>query len=67
MGQNAFNEEIKTRVPGSVKRRLEAQAQSRELDLSDIVREALREYLAKQPLVSDSRPQTLASTNGGQS
>lgn len=50
MGQIAFNEEIKTRVPEAVKRRLEAEAQSRELDLSDIVREALREYLARQRL-----------------
>ena len=61
MGQTVFNEEIKTRVPEAVKRRLEAEAKSRELDLSDIVREALREYLARQP------DPILAATNGGQS
>ncbi len=54
MGQIAFSEEIKTRVPEAVKRRLEAEARERELDLSDIVREALREYFARQPTLPAS-------------
>lgn len=54
MGQVVFNEEIKTRVPEPVKRRLEEEARNRELDLSDIVREALREYLARKNLIADS-------------
>lgn len=42
-----FSEEIKTRVPKLVKRKLKAVADARHLDLSDIAREAYREFLAK--------------------
>lgn len=40
--------EIKTRVPETVKRGLVEEAARRELDLSDIAREAFREYLARR-------------------
>lgn len=42
-----FTDEVKTRVTRAMKRNLEKRAAVRELDLSDIVREALREYLDK--------------------
>jgi len=45
MGTELFDAEIKTRVSESVKRTLEGLAADRQLDTSDIVREALREYL----------------------
>lgn len=47
MRTELLNEQIKTRVPEQVKRDLEAIAKSRHLELSDIVREALRLYVAK--------------------
>ena len=42
-----FKEEVKTRVTRAMKRSLARRAAVRELDLSDIVREALRDYLDK--------------------
>jgi hypothetical protein len=42
-----FTDEVKTRVTRRMKRDLERRAAARELDLSDIVREALRDYFAK--------------------
>jgi predicted transcriptional regulator len=41
-------ESIKTRVPKGSKRALDQIAKERHLDLSDIVREALREYLMRR-------------------
>ena len=47
MSNEILNAEIKTRVAPSVKSAFEKIAQERHLDTSDIVREALREFLAK--------------------
>lgn len=47
MSTEKLEGQIKTRVPAEVKRELEDIAQNRHLDLSDIVREAFREYLEK--------------------
>lgn len=41
------NEEIKTRVDGATKNDLWLLAQRRQLDLSDVVREALRDFILK--------------------
>lgn len=48
MATSYFTDEVKTRVTRAMKRSLEKRAAVRELDLSDIVREALRDYLEKQ-------------------
>lgn len=47
MRTERFQQNIKTRVPAELKRELESIAQGRHLDLSDIVREALRIYAVK--------------------
>lgn len=41
------NEEIKARVDGSTKAALWQLAMTRDLDLSDLVREALRDFIRK--------------------
>jgi hypothetical protein len=43
------NATIKTRVPDEWKQALDAQAKDRFLTLSDIVREAFREYFQRHP------------------
>lgn len=48
MARETFEAEIKTRVPANVKQAFQVIADSRHLDMADIVREAFREYLAKQ-------------------
>lgn len=52
MRRNELDDEIKTRVPSSVKRELERIAAARELTVSDILREAARLYLARHRLPS---------------
>ena len=49
MGTEIYNAEIKTRVTARQKNQFVRLANDRHLDVSDIVREALREYIAKQP------------------
>jgi hypothetical protein len=49
MSTERFDAEIKTRVENPVKKQFQRLAKERHLDTADIVREALREYLAKQP------------------
>lgn len=45
MSHETLNYQVKTRVPKKIRVRLEEIAAARHLDLSDIVREALRIYL----------------------
>ena len=45
MKHELMTEQVKTRVPKATRKRLEKIAGARHLDLSDIVREALRTYL----------------------
>lgn len=47
MGNERLDAEIKTRVPEGIKSELETIATDRHLDTADIVREALRDFLAK--------------------
>lgn len=56
MGQNLMSAELKSRVDPAVKLRLEQIAANRELDLSDVVREALRQYLQRQPVPTVTVP-----------
>jgi hypothetical protein len=49
MSNELLTAEIKTRVQPQVKEAFEAIARDRHLDVSDIVREAFREFLAKHP------------------
>ena len=49
MKRERRDEEVKARVTPDVKKHCEMIARSRHLDLSDILREAVREYLAKYP------------------
>ena len=44
------NEAIKARVDGRTKAQLFQLAMARELDVSDLIREAVRELLNRQPL-----------------
>lgn len=54
-----LTEEAKTRVPSEHKEALAAIAETRHLDLSDILREAIREYLESpaQKAVLEAREQ----------
>ena len=45
--RESLNEEIKARVPESIKFEILKIADRRHLDMSDVVREALRDYVAK--------------------
>lgn len=50
MKRESYDAEIKVRVPTWLKRTLDAQASSDDLELSDIVRRALKDYaLRRQP------------------
>jgi predicted transcriptional regulator len=49
MSSIALTHEVKTRVSGETRERLEALARSREVSMSDIGREALRFFLASVP------------------
>ena len=49
MAQAVFNSAVKTRVPADMKEKIQELAKGRQLDESDIVREALREFLTKTP------------------
>lgn len=46
--RETFDEEIKVRVTSSLKNHLQAQAFVNDLELSDIVRRALKDYAAKK-------------------
>lgn len=50
-----LNAEIKTRVPGRVRRQLQQLANDRHLDLSDLAREALREYIASRTVSAEKK------------
>lgn len=50
MSKERLEAEIKTRVARGVKARFEALAAERHLDMADVVREALREFLARNPV-----------------
>jgi len=56
MSTEKLEADIKTRVQPSMKRQLESIAASRHLDVADIVREALREFVAKQPETLNPQP-----------
>jgi predicted transcriptional regulator len=56
----ALTEEVKVRVPLPAKEKLQALADQREISVSDIVREALREYLGKRDV-----PLALSARGGG--
>ncbi len=47
MGTEVLEKEVKVRVPKEIKRALSKLADERHLDLSDIAREAFRDFLAK--------------------
>ena len=49
MGTEIYDAEIKTRVTARQKNQFQRLANDRHLDVSDIVREALRNYLATNP------------------
>ena len=51
MRRNGFTEQVKTRLSIGMKQQLEAIAKERELDVSDIIRDALREFVAKRNAV----------------
>ena len=55
MGTECYDAEIKTRVTARQKKQFERLAAERHLDVSDIVREAMREYLGKVPVDSKNR------------
>lgn len=48
MAQQALTESVKTRISEELKGLLKTAADARELDESDVVREALREYFTKR-------------------
>lgn len=48
MAVERFDASVKTRVPSELKQGLKAIAQRRHLDVADIVREALRELVARE-------------------
>lgn len=48
MATETLDAHLKTRVPAAVKAAFEKIAEDRHLDVSDIAREALREYLEKK-------------------
>jgi Ribbon-helix-helix protein, copG family len=50
MRRPRLDAEIKTRLPNRTKETLQQIAEDRHLELSDIVREALREYVAKRAI-----------------
>lgn len=52
MTTKAMKQEVKTRVPSEHREALVAIAEQRHLDLSDIIREALREYLERPEIVA---------------
>lgn len=49
MSTERLNADVRTRVSPTVKAEFERIAEDRHLDVADIVREALREYLARHP------------------
>ncbi len=49
MSTELLDDEVKTRVPSRWKQQLQGMANTRGLKVSDLSREALREYLRKQP------------------
>jgi predicted transcriptional regulator len=57
MSTQKLTSDIKVRVPTSVRKAFEEVAKSRHLELSDIAREAFREFLARQ----NKRPQRQAA------
>jgi len=58
MKHEALTDQIKTRVQPSVKKAFQSIAVRRHLDVSDIVREALREYLSKDTQSDTAVPQS---------
>jgi predicted transcriptional regulator len=66
--RHPLKNEIKVRVSANLNQRVQAVADCRELSVSDIVREALREYLAARASSPDVRPATesaLSVVQGG--
>lgn len=64
MGTEPLNATVKCRVPGPIKEALDKIAADRHLDLSDITREALREYVSRKGETA-SKPPNGAASNGG--
>lgn len=60
MSTGRYKAAMKTRVETHVKRAFQQLAKQRDLEVADIVREAFREYLAK----NDPSQLELAGTNG---
>lgn len=58
MRHESYDAEIKVRVPRWLKKNFEAQASKDDLELSDIVRKALKEFALKGP-----QQRELASAN----
>ena len=56
MGHPNLTEAVKTRISEELRTRIKTEADSRELDESDVVREALREYFAKRETKTERRP-----------
>jgi hypothetical protein len=57
MSNEKLDADIKTRVPQYIKDACQEAADERHLDLSDIVREALREFVAKRRAGKPGIPQ----------
>lgn len=56
MGTEKLEESVKTRVERPIKRGFEKLAKLRHADVSDLAREAFREYLARHPEAFESEP-----------
>jgi len=52
MRRKALSDEIKARVTQDTRRRLERLVEVRQLDMSDLIREALRNYIEAQDAVA---------------
>lgn len=59
MGTERYDTSVKTNVSTTVKKALQNIADARHLDLSDVTRDAFREYLERNPVRARKRQKVL--------